>query len=112
MTPSTFADVASCNGGGPNQQFTYNAGTGFLSSEGLCTDSYHGGSSPGTPMDLYICLGTGYPSQVWTLNANGTIVSGESGLCVQENGTASGSQLALQNCNSSNQAQIWTPARG
>ncbi|HET8894856.1 MAG TPA: ricin-type beta-trefoil lectin domain protein [Gaiellaceae bacterium] len=110
VTPSTFADVASCNGGGPSQQFAYNAGTGFLSSEGLCADSYHGGSSPGTPVDLYICLGTGYPSQVWTLNTNGTIVSGESGLCVQENGTASGSQLALQSCNASNPAQVWTPS--
>lgn len=43
------------------------------------------------------------------MNPNGQIVSGESGLCVQEDGTADDSQIELENCDAGNQAQIWTP---
>jgi hypothetical protein len=106
-TPSTFADVEGCSGGA-SQQFTYNPETRALAAEGLCLDSYGGGASPGTRVDLYTCLGAGFPSQQWTLNSNDQIVSGESGLCVQEDGTTSGDQLELENCDASNQAQQWS----
>lgn len=104
--PSTFADVEAC-GQGAQQQFTYTPSTETLTAEGLCLDSYGGGATPGTPLDLYSCLGTGFPSQVWTLSPNGEIVSGESGLCVQADGTTGGDQLELENCDASNQAQAW-----
>ncbi|WP_377267601.1 ricin-type beta-trefoil lectin domain protein [Peterkaempfera sp. SMS 1(5)a] len=105
-TPGTFADIAGCSGAA-QQQFTYTPASETLTAQGLCLDSYGGGSTPGTKVDLYTCLGAGNPSQVWTLNSSGQIVSGESGLCVQENGTASGSQLALQTCDTTNTAQAW-----
>lgn len=107
-TPSTFADVESC-GLRAQEQFTYTPSAETLTAGGLCLDSYGGGSTPGTKVDLYTCLGAGSPSQVWTLSSNGEIVSGESGLCVQADGTAGGDQLELENCDASNQAQIWTP---
>ncbi|MBR7838858.1 ricin-type beta-trefoil lectin domain protein [Actinospica durhamensis] len=105
-TPSTFADVEAC-GAGAQQQFTYTPATETLTTEGLCLDSYGGANTPGTKLDLYTCLGTGNPSQVWTLNSSDQIVSGESGLCVQEDGTASDSQIELEYCDTGNPAQIW-----
>lgn len=57
---------------------------------------------------LYTCH-AGYSSQQWTVTSDGEIVSGESGLCVQENTASSGSQLALQYCDTGNNAQLWTP---
>jgi hypothetical protein len=107
-TPSTFADVEGCSGGA-SQQVTYNAVLQTLSTEGLCLDSYGGGASPGTQVDWYTCNDP-EPSQEWTLNSSDQIVSGESGLCVQEDGPASGDQLELENCDASNQAQIWAPS--
>jgi hypothetical protein len=73
----------------------------------LCLDSYGGGASPGTRVDFYTCLGAGFPSQQWTLSSNHQIVSGESGLCVEEDGTTSGEQLELENCDATSQAQQW-----
>ena len=105
-TPSTFADAEGCTGGA-SQQFTYNPETRALAAEGLCLDSYGGRASPGTRVDLYTCLGAGFPSQQWTLNSNDQMVSGESGLCVQEDGTTSGDQLELESCDASNQSQLW-----
>lgn len=107
-TPSTFVDVENCTGAA-QQQFTYTPSTETLTAEGLCLDSYGGGASPGTQLDLYTCWGTGYPSQQWTVNSAGQIISVESGLCVQEVGSTSGSLLQLQNCDSTNSAQIWGP---
>jgi len=106
-TPSTFADVEGCSGGA-SQQFTYSPETRALAAEGLCLDSYGGGSSPGTRVDLYTCLGAGYPSQQWTLTSDDQMLSGESGLCVQEDGPTSGDQLELENCDASNPAQQWS----
>ena len=106
-TPGTSADVEDCSGGA-SQQFTYNPETRALATESLCLDSYGGGYSPGTRVDLGTCLGAGFPSQQWTLNSNDQIVSGESALCVQEDGTASGDELKLENCDADNQAQQWS----
>jgi Ricin-type beta-trefoil lectin domain len=106
-TPSTFADVDDCSGGA-SQQFTYNPETRALAAEGLCLNSYDGESRPGTRVDLYTCSGAGFPSQQWTLNSSDQIVSGESGLCLQEDGTTSGDELELEKCDASNQAQQWS----
>jgi hypothetical protein len=106
-TPSTFGDVAGCTGGA-SQQLTYDSATQTLTDEGLCMDSYGGGASPGTKVDWYTCH-AGFPSQEWTFSGN-LIVSGESGLCLQEDGPASGDQLELENCDATNLAQIWAPS--
>jgi hypothetical protein len=106
-TPSTFADVEACTGGA-GQQLTYDSAAQTLTAVGLCLDSYGGGASPGTRVDWYTCH-VGFPSQEWALSGN-QIVSGESGLCVQEDGAASGDQLELENCDATNDAQVWQPA--
>ena len=109
-TPSTFADVAGCTGG-PSQQLAYDAATQSLTDEGLCLDSYGGGASPGTRVDWYTCH-TPEPSQEWTLSSSDQIVSGESGLCLQEDGATSGDQLELENCDATSQAQLWIRGHG
>jgi len=107
---SDYAQIQSCSGAA-NQKLTYYPQTGALTADGLCLDSYGGGTTPGTALDFYTCstsdgLGTG---QGWTFNPDSTIVSGLSGLCVQEDGSGTGSGLELEPCNASNQAQQWTP---
>jgi hypothetical protein len=111
ITPGTLADIESCSGAA-QQQFTYSSSAQSFGAKGLCLDAQGGQEyTAGDPLDLYTCYGgSGEPSQAWTVNVSGTISNSASGLCVQEDGTASGSGLELEPCNPSNAAQIWSPA--
>lgn len=81
--------------GDVNQQFTYTAARQLVVL-GRCMDAY--GQTPGSPVGLWECHGGG--NQQWNINADGTISSAESGLCldVANGATANGSQLIVWTC--------------
>ena len=63
-----------------------------------CLDATGGGTSEGTPVQIWYC--TGAPQQQWSWGADGTIRSLPSGLCLDPvgQGTANGTALQLWEC--------------
>jgi hypothetical protein len=96
QTPGTQVALWDCNGGA-NQQWTATA-AGELQVYGSdCLDA--AGQSAGAKVDIATC--TGGANQKWTTNADGTITSGQSGLCLDATGagTANGTLIELWTCN-------------
>lgn len=62
-------------------------------------DAEASGTSPGTRVIIWDCHGG--QNQQWSINANGTITSARSGLCLDayNAGTGNGTQVVLWNCN-------------
>ncbi|MGW0215355.1 glycoside hydrolase family 27 protein [Micromonospora chokoriensis] len=83
-----------CNGQA-NQRWTRNGQT--LQSLGKCLDA-PANAAAGSKVQIWDC--NGGTNQQWNVNANGTISSVQSGLCldVNNNGTANGTTVILWNC--------------
>ena len=93
-----------CNGG-PNQQWTSTTG-GQLQVYGTrCLDA--GSGTSGTRATISNC--TGAAAQQWRVNADTSVTSAQSGLCLDANsaGTANGTAVILWTCNGGNN-QKWT----
>lgn len=71
-----------------------------------CLDVYHSGTEPETPIDIYLCNGTG--AQRWNI-LSGFFINPESGLCLNVRGQDPnpGPQLWLWNCRP-NPPQNWS----
>jgi poly(3-hydroxybutyrate) depolymerase len=78
-----------------NQQFSQNGQE--LRVMGKCLDAPPN-AAVGTRVQIWDC--NGGANQRWTLNSNGTISSGQTGLCLDVNGasTANGSAVIVWNC--------------
>ncbi|MFI5532970.1 DNRLRE domain-containing protein [Kitasatospora sp. NPDC051853] len=73
---------ATCTGA-PNQQWTYGADLS-LKIMGYCLDNPWGATADNTRMVLWTC-GSGSPNQQWRLQANKSLVNGQSGKCLDAN---------------------------
>jgi hypothetical protein len=64
-------------------------------------------TAAGTKVDIWDC--NGGANQRWTVNSDGTIVGGESGLCLDATGqaTANGTLIEIWTCNGGAN-QRWT----
>ena len=109
------------------QDWTYNSATHQLSTSGgwLCLQARDGGTSVGTPVEIYqssqpglfgntlACSEATFNStstaQQWTVNSDGTVVNVKSGLCLSpaNNSTTDGTGLVLNTC-SGTATQHWT----
>ncbi|MGW4652026.1 DNRLRE domain-containing protein [Kitasatospora sp. NPDC004289] len=69
--------------GAPNQQWTYGADLS-LKVMGYCLDNPWGATADNTRMVLWTC-GSGSPNQQWSLQANKSLVNGQSGKCLDAN---------------------------
>lgn len=99
------ASAGTATGTAPNPA-TPGAPTGMVTSgdPGSCLDDYRSGTASGTKADIFACNGAA-SSQLWTMEANGTIQI--HGLCLAAAGTANGSLVELATCNGTS-AQHWT----
>jgi hypothetical protein len=63
-----------------------------------CLDVFNQSTSPGAAVGIYDC--NGGTNQQWTLNANGTIVGVQSGLCLTPAGgsSANGALTVVDTC--------------
>ncbi|TMR19946.1 hypothetical protein ETD86_19585 [Nonomuraea turkmeniaca] len=95
------AIVWDCNGK-PNQEWTYTDAQElrvYSGSDVKCLDVQGRGTAPGTAVQTWNC--TGATNQKWTLNANGTISSHHSGLCLDVTGggvSPNGTEVKIQTC--------------
>ncbi|GAA1636222.1 ricin-type beta-trefoil lectin domain protein [Catellatospora bangladeshensis] len=94
-----------CNGRA-NQQWTVSGQS--IQSLGRCLDAPTG-AAPGSKVQMWACHGG--TNQQWNLNANGTVSSVSSGLCldVSGNATANGTLVILWSCTAAAN-QRWTRA--
>ncbi|MFI5527709.1 DNRLRE domain-containing protein [Kitasatospora sp. NPDC051853] len=69
--------------GAPNQQWTYGDDLS-LKVMGYCLDNPWGATADNTRMVLWSC-GSGSPNQQWRLQANKSLVNGQSGKCLDAN---------------------------
>jgi predicted alpha-1,2-mannosidase len=78
-------------------------------SRSLCIDDRQSSTSPGNPVQIYACDGTG--AQSWTIGTNGTVSA--LGLCldVQNGGTTNTTPIDLDTCSGSG-AQTWQAGPG
>lgn len=87
--------------------------SGPLKSLNRCLDVAGGGSVSGTVVQLYDC--TGNAAQVWTQQANGTLLNPASGKCLTSPGgsTTNGTQLVIDTCGTTASQRFWVayPAR-
>jgi predicted alpha-1,6-mannanase (GH76 family) len=86
-----------CNDDG-NQTWTIEANGTIKSGSGDCLDVYHSGTSDGTEIDYFECDSTA--AQQWQVEADGSLLNPESGLCLEPSGGAdtSGTALVLETC--------------
>lgn len=103
-TNATQFFVYSCYGG-PNQRFVYTTGKA-LRIYGKCVDAL--GSTSGSSVAIYDCHGG--TNQQWNMNANGTITSVQSGLCLDAynavNDTSNGRPVVVYTC-TGGANQVW-----
>jgi hypothetical protein len=72
---------------------------------GKCVDISASNTTPGTPVQLYTCNGTG--AQRWTVNPDGSLGAfGSNCLDITNGGTADGTKVQLWPCNGTG-AQVW-----
>lgn len=76
----------------------YTAAKELKASDGSCLDAWNWGTTAGTAVSTWGC--TGGNNQKWNVNANGTITSVLSGLCVEVNTVfvTNGTKLQLGRC--------------
>ena len=107
--------IWSCLHDAVDQRWTTTNGlvSGPLKSLNRCLDVAGGGSVSGTVVQLYDC--TGNAAQVWTQQANGTLLNPASGKCLTSPGgsTTNGTQLVIDTCGTSASQRFWVayPAR-
>jgi lysophospholipase L1-like esterase len=104
------AVISSCTGG-TSQQWNFNAGNIIINNR--CLDIVGGGTANKTLVDLWGCSSTA-ANQVWTVEANGTLVNPASGRCLDDPGgsTTNGTQLQIYDCNTGSNQQWQAPAQG
>ena len=100
-----IVDLFKCNGTQAQQWSVYTSGK--VTVNGKCLDVYQQGKSNGQIVDLYTC--NGGKNQQWTYK-NYTLVSAQSGKCLQAPANMSGLQLQIWTCNGSTN-QRWTITR-
>ncbi len=100
-----IVDLYNCNGTAA-QQWAVNT-NGLVTINGKCMDVYQQGRSNGQIVDLYTC--NGGANQKWSYQ-NYTLVSAQSGKCLQAPLNQSGQQLQIWTCNGST-GQRWTVTR-
>jgi hypothetical protein len=108
-TNGTQADIWACNGGA-NQILTHTSGNllqVYYGSNLRCLDDFNSATTSGSPAGIWTCNGAA--NQQWILNANGTVTSVVSGLCLGTAGGATndGTLLQIQTCSGS-ATQKWT----
>ncbi|MFT4029144.1 MAG: arabinofuranosidase catalytic domain-containing protein [Protaetiibacter sp.] len=81
--------------------------TGPLKSLNRCMDVTGAGTASGTPVQLYDCNGNA--AQVWTQQADGTLLNPNSGKCLTSPGgsTVNGTQLVIDTCTGSASQRFW-----
>ena len=83
--PGTQTQIWDCSGAA-NQTWTRTTSATSSPSPAaqLCLDASDKGTSPGTKVITWTC--NGQTNQQWNVNANGTITSAQSGLCLDVTG--------------------------
>ena len=104
----TALELDTCDGAS-SQQWSVKGTTRTFTeaSSSRCLDAYGQGTTNATVVDIWDCnSGT---NQQWTVNADGTIVGGQSGLCLDAygQGTSVGTVIDLWSCNGGSNQQ-WT----
>jgi hypothetical protein len=91
-----------CNGNG-NERWANTAATELRIYDTKCLDVLNQATIPGSAVGIWDC--NGGTNQKWTLNPNGTIVGGQSGLCLAPSGdgTANGTAAVIATCAGANQ---------
>jgi hypothetical protein len=104
QTNGTQLGLWDCNSGS-NQQWTLTSARQLQVYGTKCLDA--GGSGAGARVTISDC--TGAAGQQWNLNADSSVTSAQSGLCLDATGagTANGTAVILWTCNSGNN-QKWT----
>lgn len=107
---NTLVDLYACNGTGAEQWQVESDGAVMNPESGKCLDDPGGNTANGTQLDIYNCSGPA--NQTWASLVRpaypplaGTIVSNQSGLCVDNNGGTSTSPGSLAN---GNVIQVWS----
>jgi hypothetical protein len=105
QTSGTRLSIWDCNGG-TNQQWTQLASGAFQVYGTRCLE-FPSGAAAGTQVQIGDC--TGAANQQWRFNADGTITSVSTGLCLDVSGqaTANGSSVVVWTCNGG-QNQRWS----
>ncbi|HEY0804108.1 MAG TPA: arabinofuranosidase catalytic domain-containing protein [Pseudonocardiaceae bacterium] len=95
---ATAVQLWGCQSYAIDQHWFHN-GNGSLSTLGRCLDINGNGTAAGTPVELWDCNGVG--GQVWTQQANGSLLNPQSGRCLDDPGgnTANGTRLQIWDCN-------------
>jgi hypothetical protein len=94
-TNGTQLQLWDCHGG-TNQRWTYTSGRQLTGYGNTCLTA--NGTAAGAAVIIGDCAGQ--TGQQWSVNANGTIASAQSGLCLDANGaaTANGTKIILWSC--------------
>jgi poly(3-hydroxybutyrate) depolymerase len=90
--------------GAANQRWTYTSGRQLQVYGTKCLDASGRGTANGTPVIIWDC--NGQTNQQWNVNADGTVISAQSGLCLDASafGTSNGTKVQLWQClNGANQ---------
>jgi hypothetical protein len=82
-------------------QHWFHQSNGSLKTLGRCLDINGNGTANGTQVELYDCNGVG--GQVWTQQADGSLINPQSGRCLDSpsGATANGTRLQIYDCNGS-----------
>ena len=104
VSNDTQAQLYDCTGGS-NQTWTHTARQELVLYGNKCLDA--AGTGNGTRVIIWECHGQ--TNQQWNINADGTISSAQSGLCLdaEKAGTGNGTRLLLWECNGQRNQQ-WT----
>jgi hypothetical protein len=114
-----------CLAGGPGGDFATNSRPALMTCDGSmqqewsfmtdstitigakCLDAFDGGTSPGTPVQLYDCHGG--VNQQWNLTNEGTIVNAQSMTCLSPVGfgRVENTEMELQPCQEGEPNQRW-----
>jgi non-reducing end alpha-L-arabinofuranosidase len=96
----TAVQLWDCQSWAIDQHWYHNA-NGSLGTLGRCLDINGDGTAAGTQVELWDCNGVG--GQVWTQQANGSLLNPQSGRCLDSpsGATANGTRLQIWDCNGS-----------
>jgi dienelactone hydrolase len=103
-TNGTQLQLWDCHGG-TNQRWTYTSNKQLTVYGNKCLDANSQGTTNGTAVIIWDC--NGQANQQWNINANGTVMGVQSGLCLDVTGTANGAKLQLWSC-SAGANQQWS----
>ncbi len=107
-TTTYNAVLDDCNGGATQQ---WNLNSGDIIMNNMCLDIFGGGTSSGTPVDVFSC--NDQTNQVWLVQ-NGTLYNPTSNMCLTDPGstTTDGTQLQIAPCTGAANQQWRVPSEG